>query len=103
MTAMTRTTPHFNIGDAVLVDARAVQGHCRTPLYLRGRNGVIADILGSYRNPEQLAYRSPGLPEQILYKVRFRQSDALAALSGAADRHARRRSLRTLAETRGKS
>ena len=79
----TTTHAHFRIGDTVSVDARAIIGHCRTPHYLRGQTGVIADVLGSYKNPEQLAYRSPGYPAQVLYKVRFNQKALWPTYSGA--------------------
>ena len=66
--------PRFAAGDAVRVADRPVLGHCRTPWYVRGKPGVVAAVHGAYRNPEQLAYHLPGLPEQVLYKVRFAQS-----------------------------
>ena len=67
----TRFTP----GDQVRVAERAALGHCRTPWYLRGKTGVIASIHGTFRDPETLAYHRPGLPSQVLYKVRFKQSE----------------------------
>lgn len=63
----------FQQGDAVHVDGRAVLGHCRTPWYLRGQDGTIAAIHGTFRHPERLAYHLSGLPARVLYKVRFRQ------------------------------
>jgi nitrile hydratase subunit beta len=65
----------FAPGDRVRVVAKPVQGHCRTPWYLRGKAGVIASVHGKCRDPERLAYHQPGLPAQVLYKVRFRQRD----------------------------
>jgi nitrile hydratase subunit beta len=46
--------------------------HIRTPHYLRGRRGVVERPLGSYPNPEDLAFARPAarLP---LYHVRFEQ------------------------------
>lgn len=49
-------------------------GHCRTPWYLRGKEGVVEIGLGAFRNPEELAYHRDGLPEIELYRVRFRQA-----------------------------
>ena len=48
--------------------------HVRAPWYLRGRVGEIERPLGSFGNPEQLAY---GLPaEKIpLYRVRFTMAE----------------------------
>ena len=64
------------------VSSRPVVGHCRTPWYLRGKTGVVAEIHGTFRNPEQLAYHKPGLPAQVLYKVRFRQGDLWRSYAG---------------------
>jgi nitrile hydratase subunit beta len=64
----------FKPGDRVRVDDRAVAGHCRSPWYLRGQLGEIAEVLGVFRDPERLAYHRPGLPQQVLYKVRFKQN-----------------------------
>ncbi len=80
-------TSTFAAGDAVRVAKRPVVGHCRTPWYLRGKAGVVAVVLGRFRNPEQLAYHRPGLPAQVLYKVRFRQGDLWSSYSGPAGDH----------------
>jgi nitrile hydratase len=68
----------------VRVADRPVLGHCRTPSYLRGKAGVIASEHGTFRDPESLAYHKPGLPAQVLYKVRFRQRDIWAGYTGPA-------------------
>ncbi len=64
----------FKAGDKVHVDDREPHGHCRAPWYLRGQAGVVAEVLGVFRDPERLAYHRPGLPALPLYKVRFKQS-----------------------------
>jgi hypothetical protein len=74
--------PRFRPGDAVRVRGLPPYGHCRTPWYLRGKSGVIAAIQGAFRDPERLAYHKPGLPAQILYKVRFRQGDVWGSYPG---------------------
>jgi hypothetical protein len=74
----------FVPGDPVRVARRPVLGHCRTPWYLRGKPGVVAAVLGRFRNPEQLAYHKPGLPARVLYKVRFEQGDLWGRYPGAA-------------------
>lgn len=79
---MTDSAPRFRPGDLVRVDDRTVLGHCRTPYFLRGQTGVIAGIQGAFRNPEKLAYHKPGLPLQVLYKVRFRQTDLWSGYRG---------------------
>ena len=61
--------PRFSAGDRVLVATRSVPGHCRTPSYLRGHEGRVRSLLGSYRNPEDLAYGGSGLPTVPLYWV----------------------------------
>ena len=63
----------FKCGDRVRVQDREIQGHCRTPYYLRGREGVIEQPAGEYRNPEELAYHESGLPKRELYRVRLRR------------------------------
>ena len=78
------STMCFKVGERVRVDDRDVAGHCRAPWYLRGQTGVIAEVLGVFRDPERLAYLRPGLPSQVLYKVRFKQTDLWPAYSGPA-------------------
>ena len=75
----------FAPGDRVRVPERSALGHCRTPWYLRGKTGVIASVHGKYRDPERLAYHQPGLPAQVLYKVRFRQRDVWLRYPGPRD------------------
>jgi nitrile hydratase len=70
----------FHVGDAVLVrnawpEDGPTRVHIRTPHYVRGQRGVIGRVLGTFPNPEDLAFGRPGLPAQPLYQVRFRQRD----------------------------
>lgn len=65
----------FETGDRVRVHDRKIEGHCRTPHYLRGKEGTIEQSVGEFRNPERLAYHEAGLPKQELYRVRFMQTD----------------------------
>jgi hypothetical protein len=74
----------FAPGDAVRVALRPAVGHCRTPWYLRGKAGVVAAVHGTFRDPESLAYHKPGLPQLVLYKVRFRQSEIWGGYAGPA-------------------
>ena len=62
------------MAERVRVKALTPPGHVRAPWYLRGKMGVIERPLGTFRNPEQLAY---GLPaeEKPLYRVRFSMRD----------------------------
>lgn len=80
----TTTTPRFKAGDSVRVDDRPSLGHCRTPFFLRGKTGTIAEVVGSFRNPEILAYHKTGFPKTILYRVRFRQRDIWPGYNGPA-------------------
>jgi nitrile hydratase len=76
------TEPRFRPGDKVRVDDRPALGHCRTPWYLRGKTGVVTEVQGAFRDPERLAYHRPGLPAQVLYKVRFAQTEIWAEYPG---------------------
>jgi hypothetical protein len=63
--------PCFQPGDRVRVQLRHPPGHIRTPMYLRGKTGVIDCLYGAFPNPEELAFGKPGLPAEPLYRVRF--------------------------------
>ncbi len=75
MTLKIGITPKFQPGDNVRIDNRQVLGHCRAPLFIRGRTGTVVTIHGTFHDPERLAYHQPGLPPQNLYKIRFKQTD----------------------------
>lgn len=66
----------FTPGDRVRVkdDWPETRGRChiRTPHYLRGRSGRIERVLGSFPNPEDLAFARPA-PSRPLYHVLFDQ------------------------------
>ena len=79
--------PRFKKGDTVHIDDRKPQGHCRTPWYLRGKIGVVTSVQGTYHDPERLAYHKPGLPSQVLYKVRFLQSEIWPKYKGPETDH----------------
>ena len=63
----------FAVGQAVRVKAAYPPGHRRTPYYIRGKQGVVERICGSFANPEELAYGFDGEPKRVLYRVRFPQ------------------------------
>ena len=68
----------FSPGDPVRVrddwpEASGRRVHIRTPHFVRGRDGVVERLLGTYPNPEALAFGGDGLPAQPLYQVRFSQ------------------------------
>ena len=74
----------FKSGDRIRVKTTVPTGHCRTPYYLRGKEGVVEADLGAFRNPEELAYHRDGLPEIELYRVRFDQTHLWSDYSGKA-------------------
>ena len=67
---MSRLSP----GAVVRVREDYPPGHIRTPVYLRGKQGVVERYFGAFGNPETLAFNLPG-PKTDLYKVRFRAMD----------------------------
>ncbi len=67
-------TQDFGNGERVRVREDFPIGHFRTPVYLRGKTGVVTRKLGVFANPELLAYAIEG-PKKPLYEVRFKQTD----------------------------
>ena len=74
--------PRYQPGDRVRVSSEAPAGHCRTPRYVQGMEGIIRKLHGSFRNPESLAYGGPGLPRQPLYSVELEQCKLWAKYQG---------------------
>lgn len=72
-------------GTQVRVLDHTIFGHCRTPLYLKGKIGEVIELAGTWRDPELLAYHRPGLPMRKLYRVRFRQADLWANYPNSGD------------------
>lgn len=75
----------FSIGEEVAVRAGPPEPHCRTPHYLRGKVGLIAEFVGVFADPSKLAFHKPGLPHLRLYRVRFRQRDLWPAYGAPND------------------
>ncbi|MCA8928966.1 MAG: nitrile hydratase subunit beta [Alphaproteobacteria bacterium] len=69
-------------GDPVIVRNDVPNGHCRTPHYLRGHRGEIVSILGTFPNPEQIAYYQKGDP-LVLYEVRFASAEVWGDYAGS--------------------
>ncbi|HWP29382.1 MAG TPA: SH3-like domain-containing protein [Chloroflexota bacterium] len=81
--ARVREMPYrFAIGDRVRVKALYPPGHVRTPVYIRGKQGVITAQHGHFPNPEQLAYGRDGLPPIPLYGVTFDLAEVLGRPAG---------------------
>ncbi|MDA0230923.1 MAG: nitrile hydratase subunit beta [Proteobacteria bacterium] len=76
--------PRFVSGDSVIVRRAFPPGHLRTPYYIRGKSGHIAQVLNSFANPEELAFGRDGLPKRPLYRVRFAQTRVWPDYSGSA-------------------
>jgi len=72
----------FSNGTKVKVARRTVDTHTRVPAYIQGKIGIIERLCGSFRNPENLAYGRDGLPKQLLYRVRFLQTDVWEGYAG---------------------
>lgn len=58
-------------GQRVRVRPGHPPGHCRTPFYIRGREGWIERRVGRFGNPELLGYGLGADPKPMLYRVRF--------------------------------
>lgn len=73
----------FSLGDRVRVRDDYPPGHIRTPVYVRGKEGVVTRAFGAFPNPEVLALGRDGLPKKTLYEIRFKQEDLWPDYSGA--------------------
>jgi len=69
-------------GEAVRVRNDYPPGHIRTPVFIRGKRGVITRDFGKFDNPEITTYELQG-PQKILYGVRFRQIDVWPDYAGS--------------------
>lgn len=65
----------FAVGESVTVRAVFPPGHVRTPFFVRGKTGRVSEVLGPYRNPEELAYGRNGEPALPLYRVVFETAE----------------------------
>jgi nitrile hydratase subunit beta len=72
----------FNVGERVRVKAANPPGHRRTPSYVKGKEGTIERVCGSFLNPEELAYGFDGAPKRVLYRVRFKQEEVWDGYEG---------------------
>ena len=75
----------FQIGDSVYVRKAFPPGHIRTPYYIRGKKGIVADVLAAFPNPEDRAKGEDGDPVQPLYRVRFLQTVAWGNYDGSPE------------------
>ncbi|MCB9944342.1 MAG: nitrile hydratase subunit beta [Geminicoccaceae bacterium] len=77
--------PRFDPGATVRVKPLTPPGHVRTPWFTRGKSGRVVQVLGTFGNPESLAYGGDGEPLQPLYRISFRQSELWADYDGKED------------------
>jgi nitrile hydratase subunit beta len=70
------------VGTSIIIRKQPPEIHCRTPFYLRGVKGEIAEVRGRFRDPSLLAFHKPGLPMRVLYRVRFKQKDVWPEYKG---------------------
>ena len=64
----------FAPGTPVCVREDYPPGHIRTPVFIRGKTGIVTRTFGAFDNPEITTYELEG-PQKLLYEVRFRQID----------------------------
>ena len=73
----------FSPGETVRVREDFPPGHIRTPVYLRGKRGVVRRCFGEFANAEVEAYGLRG-PKKAVYKVAFRAGDLWGDYRGPA-------------------
>ena len=73
----------FAVGETVRVRGAFPPGHLRTPFFVRGKSGRVTQVLGPYRNPEELAYGRSGEPALPLYRVIFETAELWDGYRGA--------------------
>ena len=74
------------VGEVVRVADRPHAGHHRTPGYLKGKQGRVARVRDTFRNPEARAYGEDGLPRLRLYLVEFDGNDLWPSREDRSDR-----------------
>jgi hypothetical protein len=75
----------YALGDRVRIVDLAKPGHVRTPIYARGKVGVIDHCCGNFENPENRAYGRVGRERIPLYRVRLKQRELWPDYDGAED------------------
>jgi hypothetical protein len=72
VTAAARFAPGQKVRVKPAHPERVARLHLRTPHYVRGRIGTIERALGTFGNPEDIAFQRPAQP-RVLYHVLFEQ------------------------------
>jgi len=70
-----RIPARFQIGDRVQVLDLKLDGHIRTPSYIRGKTGTVIQFCGFFLNPEDLSVGKTAGPVYPLYRVSFAMND----------------------------
>jgi len=79
--------PQFQAGDWVRVQTNAKLGHIRTPLYLLGKRGIVSQVQGIFKNPEEMAHLLQPVRRLYLYLVEFEMQEIWGELCpGSAQR-----------------
>jgi nitrile hydratase len=79
------SAPAFRPGQRVRVRNLRKTGHVRTPAFIRGKTGIVDTFVGTFMNPEELAYGRSGGPAVHNYRVVFRQHDVWPDYAGSRD------------------
>lgn len=79
-----RITPRFHTGDRVLARNLHPSGHTRIPRYVRGKQGVVERVHGTFVTPDAHAH-GHGEQPQPLYCVRFTASTLWGPSASARD------------------
>jgi nitrile hydratase len=66
-----RIPARFQVGDRVEVLDLKLEGHIRTPSYIRGKAGTVIQFCGFFLNPEDLSVGNTSGPVYPLYRVSF--------------------------------
>jgi hypothetical protein len=69
----------YAVGDQVQIRVNAMPGHIRTPVYLFGKRGRIANIQGQFPNPEAIAHFRETVSVLPLYLVEFDMTEVWGA------------------------
>jgi hypothetical protein len=83
----TYRNPGYALGDWVQIRSRATPGHIRTPTYLLGKQGRIANIQGHFPNPEDIAHFQQPVLVLPLYLVEFAMAEVWGVACPARSRN----------------
>ncbi|HJY81317.1 MAG TPA: nitrile hydratase subunit beta, partial [Candidatus Binatia bacterium] len=79
-----RLTPRFKAGDRVIARNLNPSGHTRLPRYVRGKQGVINRVHGTFVYPDTNAHGGGEQPQPV-YSVRFAARELWGPTASARD------------------